>query len=89
MKAIKIINIFKAKENFPFMTCLITSMEENEKGINLTLESGESICIKDYGYYLLPEADGDLYREQMINSYRRLFSELCEISKGTVNSLMH
>jgi len=38
MKAIKIINIFKAKENFPFMTCLITSMEENEKGINLTLE---------------------------------------------------
>ncbi|KZP63126.1 hypothetical protein A3462_12720 [Enterobacter bugandensis] len=46
MKAIKIINIFKAKENFPFMTCLITSMEENEKGINLTLESGEASALK-------------------------------------------
>ncbi|WP_373225794.1 hypothetical protein [Enterobacter cloacae complex sp. ESBL7] len=89
MKAIKIINIFKAKENIPFMTCLITSMEENEKGINLTLENGENIYIKDYGYYFLSEADGDLDREQMINSYRRLFSELCGISKVTVNSLMH
>lgn len=56
MKAINIINIFKAKENIPFMTCLITSMEENEKGINLTLENGENICIKDYGYYFLSEA---------------------------------
>lgn len=56
MKAIKIINIFKAKENIPFMTCLITSMEENEKGINLTLENDENICIKDYGYYFLSEA---------------------------------
>lgn len=55
MKAIKIINIFKAKENIPFMTCLITSMEENEKGINLTLENGENICIKDDGYYFLSE----------------------------------
>ncbi|OUF48192.1 hypothetical protein AZ044_003401 [Pluralibacter gergoviae] len=26
MKAIKIINIFKAKENIPFMTCLITCL---------------------------------------------------------------
>lgn len=40
MKTIKIINIFKAKENIPFVTSLITNMEENEKGINLTLETG-------------------------------------------------
>lgn len=46
MKAIKIINIFKAKENIPFMTCLITSMEENEKGINLTLEMVKTFALK-------------------------------------------
>jgi len=68
MKAINIINIFKAKENIPFMTCLITSIEENEKGINLTLENGENICIIDYGYYFLSEADGDLDRKQIVNS---------------------
>ncbi|MCG5490672.1 hypothetical protein GO309_14790 [Klebsiella variicola] len=88
MKAIKIINIFKAKENIPFMNCLITSMEENEKGINLTLENGENICIKDYGYYFLSEADGDLDREQMVNSYRRLISELGQMSEETITSLM-
>lgn len=88
MKAIKIINIFKTKENIPFMTCLITSMEENEKGINLTLEKGENICIKDYGYYFLLEADGDLDREQMVNSYRRLISELDQMSEETITSLM-
>lgn len=88
MKAIKIINIFKAKENIPFMTCLITSMEENEKGINLTLENGENICIKDDGYYFLSEADGDLDREQMVNSYRRLISELGQMSEETITSLI-
>lgn len=88
MKAIKIINIFKAKENIPFMTCLITSMEENEKGINLTLENGENFYIKDYGYYFLSEVDGDLDREQMVNSYRRLISELGQMSEETITSLM-
>ncbi|MEC5318400.1 hypothetical protein VSX61_05540 [Brenneria populi subsp. brevivirga] len=88
MKDIKIINIFKVKENIPFMTCLITSMEEKEKGINLTLVNGENICIKDYGYYFLSEADGDLDREQMVNSYRRLISELGQMSEETITSLM-
>ncbi len=88
MKTIKIINIFKAKENIPFVPCLITSMEENEKGINLTLENGENICIKDYGYYFLSEADGDLDREQMVNSYLRLISELGQMSEETITSLM-
>lgn len=88
MENIKIISIFKTNEKIPFMTCVATNMEESEDGIKLMLESGESICIKDYGYYVLSEADSDLDREQMINSYRRLFSELCGISKLTVNSLM-
>jgi hypothetical protein len=43
-------------------------MEVNKDGIKLMLESGESICIKDYGYYVLSDADSDLDREQMINS---------------------
>lgn len=50
------------------MTCVATNTEESEDGIKLMLESGESICIKDYGYYVLSEADSDLDREQMINS---------------------
>ncbi|MGV3345182.1 hypothetical protein ACGVWS_05340 [Enterobacteriaceae bacterium LUAb1] len=70
------------------MTCIATDMEQNKDGIKLVLASGENIRIKDYGYYFLSEADIDLDREQMINSYRRLFSELSGISKVTVNSLM-
>ncbi|HAT1577355.1 TPA: hypothetical protein I8Y25_003780 [Raoultella ornithinolytica] len=88
MENIKIISIFKINEKVPFMTCIATDMEQNNDGIKLMLESGESICIKDYGYYFLSEADDDLDREQMIYSYRRLFSELSGISKVAVNSLM-
>ncbi len=64
MKNRKIISIFKINKKIPFMTCIVTDMEENKDGIKLMLESGESICIKDYGYYFLSEADGDLDREQ-------------------------
>ncbi|OXU09129.1 hypothetical protein B9P84_25105 [Citrobacter braakii] len=53
MESIKIISVFKINEKVPFMTCIATDMEESEGGINLILESGESICIKDYSYYLL------------------------------------
>lgn len=53
MENIKIISIFKINEKVPFMTCIATDMEESEGGIKLMLESGESICIKDYSYYLL------------------------------------
>ncbi|EDZ3597128.1 hypothetical protein GVT64_10660 [Salmonella enterica] len=88
MERIKIISIFKINEKVPFMTCIATDMEESEDGIKLMLESDESICIKDYGYYVLSEVDCDLDREQMINSYRSFFSELSRIGKVTVNSLM-
>lgn len=63
-------------------------MEENKDGIKLMLENGESICIKNYGYYFMSEADNNLGREQVTHSYRRLFSELSGISKAIVNSLM-
>lgn len=88
MENIKIISIFKINEKVPFITCIATDMEQNKDGIKIVLESGESICIKDYGYYFMSEAHDDLGREQMVNSYRRLFSELSGISKVTLNSLM-
>lgn len=88
MKNIKTISIFKTNEKTPFMTCIANDMEVNKDGIKLILESGESICIKDHGYYFLSEAEADLDRERMINSYRRLFSELSGVSEVTVNSLM-
>ncbi|MFI8415861.1 hypothetical protein ACQKDS_04515 [Serratia sp. NPDC078593] len=70
------------------MACLITNMEENENGIKLILENGENICIKDYGYYFLHETTDDLDRERMVNSYRRLASELGQLSEETVKSLL-
>ncbi|TBL63338.1 hypothetical protein [Hafnia paralvei] len=88
MENIKIISIFKINEKIPFMTCITTEIEENKDEIKLILKSGESICIKDYGYYFLSETGADLDRERMINSYRRLFSELSGVSEVTVNSLM-
>lgn len=88
MKNIKIITIFRTNENIPFMTCIVNDIEENKNGIKLTLENGENINIKDYGYFFLSEAEGDMDRERMVSSYRRLISELSQISEETVKSLM-
>ncbi|EGD9106793.1 hypothetical protein AB0V89_23580 [Escherichia coli] len=88
MKNIKIITIFRSNENIPFMTCIVNDIEENKNGIKLTLENGENINIKDYGYFFLSEAEGDMDRERMVSSYRRLISKLSQISEETVKSLM-
>ncbi|EMM0378625.1 hypothetical protein RI820_000995 [Pluralibacter gergoviae] len=88
MKNIKTISIFKSNENISFITCIVNDIEENENGIKLILENGENINIRDYGYFFLSEAEGDLDRERMISSYRRLISELSQISEETVRSLM-
>ncbi|EIL3166540.1 TPA: hypothetical protein MX474_003528 [Escherichia coli] len=88
MKNIKIITIFRSNENIPFMTCIVNDIEENKNGIKLTLENGENINIKDYGYFFLSEAEGDMDRERMVSSYRRLISKLSQISDETVKSLM-
>lgn len=87
MKNIKTISIFKSNGNIPFMTCIVNDIEENKNGIKLTLENGENINIKDYGSFFLSEAEGDLDRERMVSSYRRLTSELSQISEETVKSL--
>lgn len=73
------------------MTCIVNDIEENKNQKNLTLENGENINIKDYGYFFLSEAEGDLDREQvkrMVSNYRRLISELSQISEETVKLLM-
>ncbi|HDS1113879.1 TPA: hypothetical protein QDZ58_000691 [Pluralibacter gergoviae] len=88
MKNIKTISIFKSNENISFITCIVNDIEENENGIKLILENGENINIRDYGYFFLSEAEGDLDRERMVSSYRRLISELSQISEETVRSLM-
>lgn len=88
MKKIKTISIFKSNENIPFMTCIVNDIEESKNGIKLILENGENINIKDYGYFFLSEGEGDLDRERMVSSYRRLISELSQISEETVKSLM-
>lgn len=88
MKNVKVISIFKINENIPFMTCVVNDMEENENGIKLMLENGEIICIEDYGYYFLSEAESDLDRERMANCYRMLVSELSQMSEETIKSLI-
>lgn len=88
MKNIKTISIFKLNENILFMTCIVKDIEENKNGIKLTLENGENNNIKDYGYFFLSEAKGDLDRDRVVSSYRRFISELSQISEETVKSLM-
>jgi len=68
------------------MTCIVNDIEENKNGINLTLENSENINIKDYGYFFLSEAEGDLGRERTVSIYRRLSSELSQ-NRTIINAL--
>ncbi|EOI6407810.1 hypothetical protein ACMVCI_003441 [Yersinia enterocolitica] len=88
MNDIKIITLFNANENIPFMTCIVKDVEENEHGIKLTLENGNNIYFKDYDYYFLSESANDCDRERMVNVYGRLISELSQVSEETIRSLM-
>ncbi|MCL6315111.1 hypothetical protein EXT67_01805 [Pectobacterium atrosepticum] len=84
--------IFKVKkeinQSIPFITCIVKNVEGNEKGIKLTLENGSSIYVKGFDYFVLSESANDCEKERMINVYRRLISELSQISEETVRSLM-
>lgn len=46
MKNIKTISIFKSNENIPFMTCIVSDIEENKNGIKLTLEKAKTSILK-------------------------------------------
>lgn len=88
MNNIKIITLFNANENIPFMTCIVKDVEENECGIKLTLENDNNIFIKDYGSFFLSESAGDYDKARMVNVYGRLMSELSQVSEETIKSLM-
>lgn len=88
MNNIKIITIFHENEKIPFMTCIVKGIEEHEQGVKLTLENGNSIYVKDYDYFFLSESADDCDNERMFNVYRRLVSELSQVSEETIRSLM-
>lgn len=88
MNGIKIITLFQHNQNIPFMTCIVKDIEENEQGMKLTLENGNNIYVKDYDSFFLSESVDDCDKERMINVYRRLISELSQVSEETVRSLM-
>ena len=88
MNNFKIITLFHENGKIPFMTCIVTDIEEHEQGVKLTLENGNSIYVKDYDYFFLSESADDCDKERMVNVYRRLVSELSQISEGTIRSLM-
>ncbi|WPD76557.1 hypothetical protein OGM23_04125 [Dickeya fangzhongdai] len=88
MSNIKIITLFHENEKIPFMTCMVKDVEKNEQGVNLTLENGNSIYVNDYDYFFLSESADDFDKERMVNVYRRLISELSQVSEETVRSLI-
>ena len=88
MNNIKIITLFHTNKKIPFMTRIVKDVEENEQGIKLTLESGDNIHVKDYGYFFLSESANEFDQERMINTYRRLISELSQVSEETIESLV-
>ncbi|QSD34195.1 hypothetical protein H5A40_13995 [Pectobacterium brasiliense] len=88
MNNIKIITLFQHNQNIPFMTCMVKYIEENEQGMKLTLENGNNIYVKDFYSYFLSESVDGCDKERMINVYRRLISELSQVSEETVRSLI-
>ena len=88
MNNIKIITIFHHNQNIPFMTCIVKDIEKNEQGMKLILENGNNIYIKDYDSYFLSESVDDCDKERIANVYRRLISELSQVSEETVSSLI-
>lgn len=87
MNNIKIITLFQNNQNIPFMTCIVKDIEENKQGLKLTLENGNNIYVKDYDSFFLSESVDNCDKERMINVYRRLISELSQVSEETVKLL--
>ncbi|ACX87528.1 conserved hypothetical protein [Pectobacterium parmentieri WPP163] len=88
MNNIKIITLFHADKNVPFMTCIVKDIEENKHGKKLILENGNNIYVKDYDFFFLSESANDCDNERMVNVYGRLISELSQVSEETIRSLM-
>ncbi|EJT9391067.1 TPA: hypothetical protein O8T86_004478 [Enterobacter asburiae] len=88
MNNIKIITLFHTNRKIPFMTCIVKDVEENEQVIKLTLQNSDNIHVKDYDYFFLSESAHECDQERMINTYRRLISELSQVSEETIESLV-
>ncbi|ELQ6210386.1 hypothetical protein R2310_004169 [Cronobacter sakazakii] len=70
------------------MTCIVKDVEENEQGIKLNLQNGDNIHVKDYDYFFLSESANEFDQERMINTYKRLISELSQVSEETIEFLI-
>ncbi|EOI3528115.1 hypothetical protein ACMSYW_001301 [Cronobacter dublinensis] len=70
------------------MTCIVKDVEENEQGIKLTLQNGDNIHVKDYDCFFLSESANEFDQERMINTYKRLISELSQVSEETIEFLI-
>ncbi|GKW01397.1 hypothetical protein [Pectobacterium brasiliense] len=88
MTNIKIITLFNTDKKIPFMTCMVTDVEENEQGIKLILENGNNIYVKDYDSLFLSESANEHDKERMVNVFGRLISEPSQVSEETIKSLM-
>ncbi|AOR59255.1 hypothetical protein [Pectobacterium parmentieri] len=88
MNNIKVITLFHANKNVPFMTCMVKDIEEDKHGIKLILENGNNIYVKGYDSFFLSESANDCDKERMVNVYGRLISELSQVSEKTIRSLM-
>ncbi|WP_437891483.1 hypothetical protein [Phytobacter sp. V91] len=86
MNNIKIITLFHANKNVPFMTCMVKDIEVNKHGIKFTLENGDSICVKDYDFFFVSESATDNDMNRMINGYGRLTVEINQVRKETISS---
>ncbi|GKV80617.1 hypothetical protein PEC106664_13910 [Pectobacterium carotovorum subsp. carotovorum] len=88
MNNIKIITLFHANKNVPFMTCMVKDIEENKYGIKLILENGNKIYVKDYDFFFLSESANEHDKECMVNVFGRLISELSQVSEETIRTLI-
>lgn len=88
MNNIKIITLFHANKNVPFMTCMVKDIEENKHGIKLILENGNKIYVKDYDFFFLSESANEHDKERMVNVFGRLISQLSQVSEETIKSLI-
>lgn len=88
MNNIKIITLFHANKNVPFMTCMVKDIEENKYGIKLILENGNKIYVKDYDFFFLSESANEHDKERMVNVFGRLISELSQVSEETIRTLI-
>ncbi|WP_248463862.1 hypothetical protein [Pectobacterium versatile] len=88
MNNIKIITLFHANKNVPFMTCMVKDIEEKKHGIKLILEKGNKIYVKDYDFFFLSESANENDKERMVNVFGRLISELSQVSEETIKSLI-